>query len=78
MSADTRAALVERLVNRAAFTDLLGAPCVFCGYSGAGYYQRGTHAETCPWWHVGGLEPRKAVVRHHARATILREAADAD
>lgn len=70
MSNEDRTALVARLVNCAAFTDMLVAPCVFCGYSGAGYYQSGTHAGDCPWHGVGGEGPRKAVVRHHVRERL--------
>jgi hypothetical protein len=38
--------------------NLLDAPCMFCGYSGAGYYQAGTHAKDCPWYNVGGDSER--------------------
>lgn len=34
------------------------APCVFCGYYGAGFFQIETHTEGCPWRNVGGLEER--------------------
>lgn len=37
---------------------LLDAPCVFCGYNGAGYWQAGTHAPGCRWRNVGGYEDR--------------------
>lgn len=37
------------------------APCIFCGYSGEGYFQRGTHDESCPWRNIGGfIERRRA------------------
>jgi len=39
------------------------APCVFCGYNGAGFYQAGTHAEDCPWYTVGGGEERSVMLR---------------
>ena len=39
------------------------APCVFCGYNGAGFYQAGTHAEACPWYTVGGGEERSVMLR---------------
>lgn len=34
--------------------DLLDAPCVFCAYNGAGYWQVGIHAKDCPFHNVGG------------------------
>jgi len=40
--------------NNVNSTELLAAPCLFCGYNGAGYWQRGTHHKRCPWHHVGG------------------------
>ena len=39
------------------------APCVFCGYNGAGFYQAGTHAKDCPWYTVGGGEERSVMLR---------------
>lgn len=36
----------------------LQAPCIWCGYNGNGYWQKGTHAATCPWHQVGGSEER--------------------
>jgi hypothetical protein len=35
-------------------------PCIFCGYRGAGYWQRGTHHEDCPWHMIGGKQERLA------------------
>ncbi len=37
---------------------ILMAPCVFCSYNGAGYWQSGTHAEDCPFHKAGGEETR--------------------
>jgi hypothetical protein len=37
---------------------MLDAPCVFCGYNGAGYWQSGTHAKDCRWYSVGGYVDR--------------------
>jgi hypothetical protein len=37
---------------------LLDAPCLFCGYNGAGYWQSGTHAKDCRWHSVGGFDDR--------------------
>jgi len=42
---------------------ILSAPCVFCGYGGAGYYQKHTHDKKCPWYKVGGLEDRTSLLR---------------
>jgi hypothetical protein len=39
-------------------SDLLGAPCIFCGYKGNLYYQKGTHRLDCPWIEIGGLDER--------------------
>lgn len=38
--------------------DLLSAPCLFCGYNGAGYWQAGMHAEECPWHVIAGSYER--------------------
>ena len=45
--------------------DVLLAPCRWCGYNGAGYWQKDTHAATCPWWKVSGIASRMAVLRDH-------------
>jgi hypothetical protein len=37
---------------------LLNAPCRWCGYHGADYWQPGTHAVTCPWRAIGGAQER--------------------
>lgn len=42
---------------------LLGAPCVFCDYSGESYYQAGSHGALCPWHYVGGLDRRRELAR---------------
>jgi hypothetical protein len=38
--------------------ELLSGKCIFCGYSGNGYYQANTHHENCPWRNVAGLDER--------------------
>ena len=38
------------------------APCMFCGYNGPGYFQKGTHASACPYYGVGGLAERKEMI----------------
>lgn len=43
---------------------LFDAPCVFCGYKGAGYYQSGTHDVLCPWYNIGGLVHRENNLRY--------------
>ena len=37
---------------------LLAAPCLWCGYNGEGYYQAGTHGQSCPWNTIGGCDER--------------------
>ena len=39
--------------------DVLGAPCIFCGYNGVGYWQGKTHSKECPWYETGGGYERK-------------------
>jgi hypothetical protein len=41
---------------------LIGSPCFFCGYNGAGYYQAKTHREGCPWHSIGGREARNSAL----------------
>lgn len=43
--------------------ELLDAPCAFCGYNGAGYWQAQTHPQECPWHAVGGGDERAAQLR---------------
>lgn len=56
-------ALADRGASLAALAQdtrwhLLDAPCLWCGYNGAGYFQTGTHSENCPWHNVGGAMER--------------------
>ena len=51
---------------------LLGAPCVFCGYNGPGYYQAKTHKKHCYWYHVGGREEREFAVVKAATERRIR------
>lgn len=44
-------------------SNLFDAPCVFCGYNGAGYWQSGTHGEHCPWHDLGGEAQRIASLK---------------
>jgi len=48
----------NHIVKAVSMHNLLNAPCLFCGYSGAGYYQAGTHTNDCPWHNVGGDSER--------------------
>lgn len=41
---------------------LLAAPCLWCGYNGAGYYQAATHSSKCPWYLVGGEAERREML----------------
>ena len=43
--------------------DILDAPCVFCGYNGRGYWQKGTHNKHCPWCELGGGAERAKALR---------------
>ena len=38
---------------------LIDAPCIFCGYNGPGYFQRGSHKVGCPWHSIGGAQERE-------------------
>lgn len=46
--------------------------CIFCGYNGEGYWQRGTHDARCPWVNVGGEEDRAREFWATVRATWKR------
>lgn len=48
---------------------LLDAPCIFCGYNGAGYWQKGTHSKDCRLSDVGGFDDRR-------KALLRREQSD--
>ena len=50
---------------------LLGAPCVFCGYNGPGYWQSGTHDWRCPWYWRVGFEERQRVLSAFLRLLYL-------
>lgn len=39
--------------------NILDAPCFYCGYNGKGYWQKGTHAQACPFNRIGGEMKRK-------------------
>ena len=43
----------------------LDAPCRWCGYNGSGYWQSGTHADGCPWHHIGGELQRVNILNVH-------------
>ena len=40
----------------------LEAPCRWCGYNGANYWQALSHAEECPWYKVGGAGERATIL----------------
>lgn len=79
-------AIQARIIERArpfladwdASKAFVAAPCIFCGYNGAGYSQAGTHPEGCPWHTVGGVTERLAVVAEivigHLQAAEARAA----
>ena len=41
---------------------LLEAPCMFCGYSGPGYWQWESHFAGCPWRRIGGIYDRRTAL----------------
>lgn len=43
--------------------DITTAPCIFCGYSGARYWQRHSHSIDCPWYEVGGAQEREDIIK---------------
>lgn len=46
--------------------DILDAPCLYCSYSGEGYWQTGTHKKDCPWRNIGGEKERAEKFRETA------------
>jgi hypothetical protein len=42
--------------------DILFAPCQWCGYNGADYWQAGPHGFDCPWFTVGGMRERELLL----------------
>ena len=43
-------------------TDLLTAPCLWCGYNGPRYWQIGSHSSDCPYFPVGAREAREELL----------------
>jgi len=41
----------------------LDGPCIFCGYNGRGYWQKGTHLPDCPFVDIGGEADRQAKLK---------------
>lgn len=54
--------MLLRLAKYNAVWPLLPAPCLWCGYNGAGYWQVGAHREDCRWVNVGGVSERTAAL----------------
>ena len=52
--------------------ELLEPPCLWCSYSGEGYWQVGTHKESCPWRLIAGDDRLKSVF-DAVRIAIYRE-----
>lgn len=50
--------------------DLLSAPCGCCGYNGPGYWQAGTHKESCPFFTIGGETDRQEFINDVAMKAI--------
>lgn len=55
--------VLDRIFDYGIDRSILKAPCMFCGYKGEGYWQRGTHDERCPWRYVGGEFDRDQKLR---------------
>lgn len=58
-------AIVERLatlLSRVGHSEMLNAPCIFCGYDGRGYWQARTHGGDCPWHSVGSYTERASAL----------------
>ena len=61
--------------------DMLEAPCLYCGYNGKGYWQKGTHDKICPWHNVGGITEREELLRQSVKSyalQVVREAVEAE
>ena len=54
-------------------SNLLDAPCVFCGYNSNNYWQPRSHTTTCPWYHVGGTEIREKLLRKTVEDLAVKE-----
>ena len=54
--------------------DVLAPSCVFCGYSGEGYWQAGTHDEKCPWFGIGGADERLKILRDALQLKVVPDA----
>lgn len=54
---------------------LLQAPCMFCDYNGASYWQSGSHKGDCPWFTVGGINDRIAGLENALRTALSAQEA---
>jgi len=45
------------------FKSVLDAPCVFCGYDGPNYLQKGSHKKSCPFHDIKGHADRQKALR---------------
>lgn len=61
-----------------AVNDDLDAPCCFCGYNGARYFQSRTHAVSCPWYSIGGARERHEALRPMLAGLLARALASAN
>ncbi len=67
------------MINKSLEQKITEAPCIFCGYNGAGYYQKHTHGKHCPYYEIGGNEERKdalpdIIKRHYNKAVPVKQA----
>jgi len=50
--------LIEIASRQRSRSEILGAPCVFCGYNGTQYWQKHSHKSSCPWYWIGSFGSR--------------------
>lgn len=48
------------------------APCRYCQYAGAGYYQEKTHSKYCRWYLIGGMAARADIIKHEMKMKLTQ------
>jgi len=43
-----------QILDKITVGDFLASPCKFCGYSGDGYWEKGTHSKECLFYRIEG------------------------
>ena len=61
-----RKTFVRALVrlDQGSLASLLAAPCIWCDYNGAAYWQSRSHDVECPWNEVASSQARLEVLAH--------------